>query len=144
MRLPGVRRYFRIDLRRRARLDDDIAAELTFHVQSRVDDLVACGVRADVARETALREFGDVQRITTDCRSIGRQRERDMRLKELLDSIAGDVAFGWRALRRAPGVAGRRRTRITRTGAAPAAASRRSGCTTGGTRRSPGSGSRFA
>jgi putative ABC transport system permease protein len=99
----GFRRYLRLDLRRRARLDEDIGAELQFHVESRVDDLVARGVRADVARETALREFGNVERITRVCRDIGRQRERDMRVKEWLDSVVGDVAFGWRSLRRAPG-----------------------------------------
>jgi len=104
-RSPGFRRYLRLDLRRNARLDDDIAAELRFHVESRVDELVARGVRADVARETALREFGDLQRITGACRDIGRQRERDMRIKEWLDSAAADVAFGWRSLRRAPGFA---------------------------------------
>jgi putative ABC transport system permease protein len=104
-RSSGFRRYLRLDLHRGARLDDDIAAELSFHVESRVDDLVARGVPADVARETALREFGDLQRITGACRDIGRQRERDVRIKEWLDSVADDVAFGWRSLRRAPGFA---------------------------------------
>jgi putative ABC transport system permease protein len=104
-RSSGFRRYLRLDLRRAARLDDDIAAELRFHVESRVEELVARDVRADVARETALREFGDLQRITSACRDIGRQRERDMRIKGWLDSVADDVAFGWRSLRRAPGFA---------------------------------------
>ncbi|MDQ3949497.1 MAG: permease prefix domain 1-containing protein [Gemmatimonadota bacterium] len=104
-RPSGFRRYLRLDLRRAAWLDDDIAAELRFHVESRVDELVARGVRADVARETALREFGDLQRITGACRDIGRQRERDMRIKEWLGSVVGDIAFGWRSLRRAPGFA---------------------------------------
>ncbi|MDQ3996710.1 MAG: ABC transporter permease, partial [Gemmatimonadota bacterium] len=99
-RSAGFRRYLRLDLRRGARLDEDIAAELRFHVDSRIEDLVARGRRADVAREEALREFGDVQRITNACRHIGRQRERDMRIKEWLDSVADDVAFGWRSLRR--------------------------------------------
>jgi predicted permease len=102
-RPSGFRRFLRLDLRRAARLDEDIAAELRFHVESRVEDLVARGVRTDVARETALREFGDLQRITGACRDIGRQRERDMRIKEWMDSVADDVAFGWRSLRRAPG-----------------------------------------
>src|SRR5688572_8226359 len=104
-RPSGFRRYLRLDLRRQARLDEDIAAELRFHVESRVDDLVARGTGADVAREMAMREFGDLQRITSTCRDIGRQRERDMRIKEWLDSVADDVAFGWRSLRRAPGFA---------------------------------------
>ncbi|MFN2563474.1 MAG: ADOP family duplicated permease [Gemmatimonadaceae bacterium] len=98
----GFRRYFRLDLPRGARLDEDIAAELRFHVDSRVDELVAAGMRPDVARDTALREFGDVHRITRSCRDIGRQRERDMRIKEWLDSVAGDVSFGWRSLRGTP------------------------------------------
>jgi predicted permease len=104
-RTSGFRRYLRLDLRRAARLDEDIVAELQFHVESRIADLIVRGVRADVARELALREFGDVQRITTACRTIGRQRERDMRIKEWLDSVGDDVAFGWRSLRRAPGFA---------------------------------------
>jgi predicted permease len=104
-RASRFRRYFRLDLHRDARLEDDIAAELYFHVESRVDELVARGVRPDVARETALREFGDLQRISGACRDIGRQRERDMRIKEWLDSVVADIAFGWRSLRRAPGFA---------------------------------------
>jgi putative ABC transport system permease protein len=104
-RYSGFRRYLRLDLRRAARLDEDIDAELRFHVESRVDDLVARGMRADVARDSALREFGDWQRIMGACRDIGRQRERDMRVKEWMDSVAADVAFGWRSLRRAPGFA---------------------------------------
>jgi putative ABC transport system permease protein len=104
-RRSRFRRYLRLDLRRSARLDDDIATELGFHVESRIEELVASGVRADVARETALREFGDVQRITSACREIGRQREREMRIKEWLDSVAADIAFGWRSLRRAPAFA---------------------------------------
>lgn len=104
-RSSGFRRYLRLDLRRAARLDEDIDAELRFHVESRVNDLVARGAPGDVARETALREFGDLQRITTACRDIGRQRERDMRIKELVDSVGADVVFGWRSLRRAPGFA---------------------------------------
>jgi putative ABC transport system permease protein len=104
-RTSGFRRYLRLDLRRDAWLDEDIAAELRFHVESRVDDLVAGGLRADIARETAMREFGDLQRITGACRDIGRQRERDVRIKEWIDSVAADVAFGWRSLRRAPAFA---------------------------------------
>jgi predicted permease len=106
--MPGpsrFRRYLRLDLRRGARLDADIDAELQFHVESRIDDLVRHGVRADVAHETAIREFGDLQRITNACRGIGRQRERDMQIKEWMDSVAADVAFGWRSLRRAPAFA---------------------------------------
>jgi putative ABC transport system permease protein len=104
-RSSGFRRYLRLDLRRAARLDDDIDAELRFHVESRVDELIAQGTHADFAREAALREFGDWQRITGACRDIGRQRERDMRIKEWWDSVADDVAFGWRSLRRAPAFA---------------------------------------
>jgi putative ABC transport system permease protein len=104
-RASGFRRYFRLELRRDARLDEDISAEVRFHVESRVEDLVASGMRPDVAREVALREFGDVQRITTACRVIGRQRERDMRIKEWLDSVGGDVTFALRSLRRAPAFA---------------------------------------
>ena len=79
---PRFRRYLRLDLRRGAQLDADIDAELRFHVESRIDDLLARGTRPDVARETAIREFGDLQRITDACRGIGRQRERDMLMKE--------------------------------------------------------------
>jgi hypothetical protein len=79
--------------------------ELRFHIESRVDDLVACGMPAEQARVTALAQFGDVRRYRDDTLDIDRQRAREVRMREFLESVRFDVAYAARCLRRAPGFA---------------------------------------
>ena len=72
-------------------LDD----ELAFHVEERIDDLVAAGMSRHDARAEALRRFGN----------YGRQREktRDMNIVAWLEALVADVKFGARQLRQSPG-----------------------------------------
>ena len=65
-RIPGLKRFFRLaDARRRVDLSS-IDDELRFHVESRVDELIATGVPERDARAQAALEFGDVRRYPDD------------------------------------------------------------------------------
>jgi putative ABC transport system permease protein len=101
-RIPGLRRVFQLANRPRAdatSIDD----ELRFHVECRVDELLADGVTPDDARRIAQREFGDFARYRDDVFQIDHQFARETRMRELFESIAGDLRLGWRSLRQRPG-----------------------------------------
>ena len=50
---------------------DDIEKELRFHVDARVDDLIASGLSPDEARRQARLEFGGVMQTTEAVRDLG-------------------------------------------------------------------------
>ena len=54
-----IRRLLR--LRGRQHVADEVESELAFHMQSRIDDLVAAGLTAGDAETQARREFGDLR-----------------------------------------------------------------------------------
>ena len=72
-RIPGVRRVFRF-APSTSRVDADVDAELQFHFDMTVRDLVARGASADAARQEARRRFGDVDRFREQLGEIDRQR----------------------------------------------------------------------
>lgn len=96
--LPNVRRVFRLRgatlASNRAEIDD----EMRFHLQGRVDDLIARGLSEADARAVALKEFGDVARYRDDVMRIDRASSRDLRARELVASIGADLRFAWRGL----------------------------------------------
>ena len=73
---------------RRGRHDAEIQAELQFHLDMDVADGRSC-------REARLR-LGNVARIHEETREAG--------ILEWLDSVLRDIRFGWRQLRRTPGL----------------------------------------
>ena len=79
-RIPGLRRIFRIaDARLRANAAE-IEDELRFHIECRVDELMARGVAGADAREIAARDFGDWARYRADVLTIDHQYARDIRM----------------------------------------------------------------
>jgi putative ABC transport system permease protein len=70
------------------RLDD----EMTFHIESRIGDLVAGGMTRDAAEALARRQFGNRLRF--------REQSREVKLLPWLDSLVRDVRLGARMLRR--------------------------------------------
>ena len=56
------------DRRTRREVEDEIAAELEFHVAARAADLERDGLSADAARREAECRFGDRARIEKECR----------------------------------------------------------------------------
>jgi predicted permease len=71
-------------------LDDEIG----FHIESRIDELVASGMPRGEAETTARRQFGNQLRV--------RELSRDVKLMPSVEELVGDVRHAVRALRRSP------------------------------------------
>ena len=99
-RVAGVRRLLRLPSVRR-----DIDEELRFHVETRVDALMAQGHDRDTAERAALREFGDLQAARADLERIDHRRARGVALQDWIDSFAQDLRIAVRVLRARPAFA---------------------------------------
>ncbi len=83
----------------------DVEAELSFHIEMRVRELVERGETPERARELAMRRFGDYAESHQQCVAIDERRQRTMSRTEYLSELGQDVRYALRALRRAPGFA---------------------------------------
>src|SRR5688572_13952223 len=81
----------------------DVRDEFAFHLEERIEALLAQGMSADAAREAALRQFGDIERATADIIQIDTRHARVRRWREWWTSIGQDVAYALRAMCRSPG-----------------------------------------
>lgn len=86
-------------------VDEEVDAEFTFHVEMRARELVARGLSPDAALKAAVERFGNIDRVSATCRSIGRRRDKEMRRTEYLAELLQDVTFACRQLLRNPGFA---------------------------------------
>ncbi|HMB52512.1 MAG TPA: permease prefix domain 1-containing protein, partial [Thermoanaerobaculia bacterium] len=100
----GVRRLFRLPTARR-RLGAEIDDELAFHLERRIEELIAEGMDPAAARREAERRFGDRAAVRRECRRIDGERETRRRVAETLGGWLGDVRLAARQLLRAPGFA---------------------------------------
>ena len=87
----------------RGSVEDEVDAELGFHVEMRARELEARGMSSVDAHEAAVRRFGDIERVNATCRSIGKQRDRGMRRTEYLTELTQDLTFATRQLFHHPG-----------------------------------------
>src|SRR6266550_2263586 len=100
-RAPAWRRYLRFW---KSSVKSDIDAELQFHFEARIDELVALGQTPSAARATASDEFGDLDQARQALQSIdGRMAQRQSR-GERLRGWTDDAAYGVRSLLRTPAV----------------------------------------
>jgi predicted permease len=81
----------------------DIEAELRFHFEHKVADLVARGATPDTARAQAVAEFGDVDAVRSSLREIDGRIATHRQRAEWWESIAQDIGYVVRTLRRSPG-----------------------------------------
>jgi predicted permease len=79
----------------RFRSDDDFSAEVESHLAFEVERLVRDGMSPEDARLAARRAFGNT--------TASRERFHEARLGRSLESLAQDVRYGLRAMRRSPG-----------------------------------------
>ena len=99
-----VRKRFPLRLGR-PDVDDEVDAELEFHLEMRRRELMARGLSETDARRAAVERFGDVTRARRQCRAIGHQRETHMRLFQFLSELRQDTTFAARQMLANPGFA---------------------------------------
>jgi len=80
----------------------DVDAELAFHVEMRIRELVDAGETPERARELALRRFGDYDGARRECVAINQRRRRHMDRTELITEVRQDISYALRMLRRTP------------------------------------------
>jgi predicted permease len=79
----------------RGRFEDEMRAEMQFHLQARIADLVEGGMRPAEAERQARMEFGTVDALQDDCR-----QSRGLRF---IDTTTQDVRYATRLMRKTPG-----------------------------------------
>jgi hypothetical protein len=79
---------------RRKRWEQNLDAELRFHIEQRIEDLCRSGINRGEARRQALIEFGGLDQTKEEC--------RDTRPLAFLESIVQDLRFAIRQLRKNP------------------------------------------
>ena len=74
--------------------DEELDKELRFHIDARVDDLIAEGAAPDEARRRARMEFGGVMQT--------KEAVRDLGVWSIVNGLVQDLRFAFRALRATP------------------------------------------
>lgn len=80
----------------------DVDDEFAFHVETRVDELLAQGLSRQDARDEALRGFGNIQHVKAICRTLAEERERAMQRTQWWADWRHDVRFALRQLVASP------------------------------------------
>lgn len=78
----------------------DVNDELRFHVETKVEDLVAQGWTHEAARQEAARQFGELSAIQEIGIRIGDKMDQRRRLKNYWNEVRQDVRFALRTLSR--------------------------------------------
>ena len=90
-------RFWRSDVR------EDVDAELGFHFDMRVRDLVSAGWTEAQAREEAERRFGQLPAVRDACIAIDTRRRERVRRREIWGNMLQDIRFAFRNLLKTPG-----------------------------------------
>lgn len=101
-RWEGLKRAFRLPLGRRG-VKKEVADELRFHLEERIEELIASGLSREAAEAEARARFGNMPAIGAQVEQIDRRMVRRRTLGDSLDALGRDVRFAARALRRTPG-----------------------------------------
>ena len=83
----------------------DVRDELSFHLNAKIDDLIAQGWRPEDARQEAERQFGDLRAILQVGAAIGQKMERRKGLKDYWTDTLQDLRYTFRTLGRDPSFA---------------------------------------
>jgi predicted permease len=86
----------------RASASEEVNADIAFHLDMAVRDLMISGLTEHQARAEAERRFGNVAAVSAECREYADQRDHNERRAEFRTEFRQDVTFGTRQLLRAP------------------------------------------
>ena len=98
-----ARRFFRLAIRRATLTEQDVDAEIAFHLEARVAQLIGRGMTPDAALAEAQRRFGNVELARHTLTSSATRRETRMQLRELLGNVGQDFRYAARGMRKNPG-----------------------------------------
>lgn len=85
------------------RAREDVDTELRFHIEGRIEELVAQGMPREEAEREARARFGDVARIGSEVASIDAATRRRREAGDIVESVRRDARLALRSLRRSPG-----------------------------------------
>ncbi|WP_025410147.1 ABC transporter permease [Gemmatirosa kalamazoonensis] len=97
----GIRRAFRL-ARRRPSIEQEVSAEVAFHLEMRAAELVERGLTPDAARAEAQRRFGDTNHWSKAMTAEDQQRAASAARVEWLGDLQQDLRYGVRSALRAP------------------------------------------
>ncbi|HYB94619.1 MAG TPA: ABC transporter permease [Vicinamibacterales bacterium] len=95
-RLTRFRQMFGLEPRR------DVDAELAFHIEMRVRELIDGGETPERARHLALQRFGNYDQARRECVAINERRRRRMVRADFFAELRQDIGYAFRMMRRAP------------------------------------------
>ena len=101
----GIKAVFRSIIRRPWSIRVEVEDEIDFHLQERIDALVARGWSVSEATDEAHRRFGDSPAAREALMQSATRRERRLDVLEWLESARHDFAIAARQLRRSPSFA---------------------------------------
>ena len=103
MKDPGDWRSLWRRLFSQRQMDDDIEAEISFHIEGQVESLMEAGFTEEEARRKARRRFGNETRIKADMAAASGTRIKRKKREVTMDSIVRDLKYALRQLVRYPG-----------------------------------------
>ncbi len=96
---PMWRRFDRLFGADRA---SDVRDELRFHIEAKIDDLVAKGWQPQAARTEAERQFGDLRAVQRIGECLGEKMERRRHIRDFFSDLARDLRYSLRILAKTP------------------------------------------
>ena len=87
----------------KASVEEEVDAELSFHLEMRIREYVAEGMTEEEARAKALAKLGDLKRVRAECEEQGRQRDRETARAGWVSALRQDAKYALRQLQRSPG-----------------------------------------
>ena len=94
---PGLRRALRIPLGP-AHVADEVEAELRFHIEGRIEEMMARGLSREQAEAEARQRFGDFDRYGEEARVIDEGMVRARRRTEVMDALGREIRHAGRTL----------------------------------------------